>query len=156
KVSDRKGVYDGYTVATFGAGSRALYDWIHENQRVRMLPVQYVNDPAIIRRNRQMVSVNGALSIDLAGQVVADTIRGRQYSGVGGQEEFVLGARESEGGQSFFCLKSTANSSGGRVSTIVPTAGADLITTPRHHLQFVVTEFGVADLTLATARERAQ
>jgi len=153
KVVNRKGVYDGFSVATFGAGTRALYDWLDQNELVRFLPVQHVNDPAIIRRNRRMVSVNGALAIDLAGQVMADTLGGRQYSGVGGQEEFVIGAGESAGGKSFFCLRSTAGAAG--VSTIVPTLGSNLVTTPRHHLQYVVTEYGIANLGLATDRERA-
>lgn len=155
KVVDRKGLYDGYTVSTFGLGSRALYDWLHENEKVRFLPVQHVNDPALIRRNRSMVSVNGALAIDLAGQVMADTLGGKQYSGIGGQEEFVIGARESEGGKSFFCLRSTAKSGSERVSTIVASLGDGLVSTPRHHLHHVVTEHGAADLTLATDRERA-
>jgi acyl-CoA hydrolase len=155
KVTDRKGVYDGFSVSTFAAGSRELYDWLHENDRVRFLPVQHINDPAVIRRNRSMVSINGALAIDLGGQVMADTLGGRQYSGVGGQEEFVIGARESEGGKSFFCLRSTAKTGADRRSTIVASLGDGMVTTPRHHLHYVVTEHGAADLTLATDRERA-
>lgn len=156
KVVNRGVVYEGKSIATFGVGSRALYDWLDGNGDVRFLPVQFVNDPAIIRRNPRMVSINGALAIDLHGQVMADTLHGQQYSGVGGQEEFVMGARESEGGQTFFCLRSTAGRGDQRVSTIVANLDGGLVTTPRHHLQFVVTEHGVADLSLSTDRERGE
>ncbi len=156
KVSNHKGVFDGYSVATFCAGSRQLYDWVHRNPEVRMLPVSYVNDPAIIRRNRSMVSINGALAVDLTGQVMADTIGPRQYSGVGGHELFVIGAHDSPGGKSIICMHSTANSSGERVSTIVPALPPGTpVTTPRHHVQYVITEYGVAHLALLPDRERA-
>jgi acyl-CoA hydrolase len=84
KVSNHKGIFDGFSIATFGAGSAELYRWMHCNPEVRMLPVMQVNDPAIIRQNRRMVSINGAIAIDLNGQVTADCIGPRQYSGVGG------------------------------------------------------------------------
>ncbi len=155
KVTNRKAIYAGLSVMTFAAGTRALYDWLDGNEVVRCLPVQFTNDPAIIRQNRKVVSINGALAIDLNGQVMADTLAGKQFSGVGGQEEFVLGARQSEGGKSIFCLRSTAGQGDARVSTIVAGLGSGLVTTPRHHLQYVVTEYGVADLTLAADRERA-
>lgn len=156
KVSNHKGVFDGYSVATFGAGSRRLYEWVHRNPEVRMLPVSYVNDPAIIRRNRKMVSINGALAIDLSGQIMADTIGPRQYSGVGGHELFVIGAHDAEGGKSIICMHSTANSSGQRVSTIVPAFPLGTpVTTPRHHVQYVVTEYGAANLSLLPDKERA-
>lgn len=155
KVTNHKGVFDGLSIATFAAGSRALYDWLDRNREVRLLPVQYVNDPAIIRRNRRMVSVNGAIAIDLAGQIMADTIGPRQYSGVGGHELFVIGAHESEEGKSIVCLRSTASVGGETLSTIVPALPAGTpVSTPRHHVQYVVTEHGVAHLGLLTARER--
>ena len=155
KVSNHKGVFDGFSVATFAAGSSELYRWLDRNPEVRMLPVQQVNDPAIIRRNRRMVSINGAIAIDLAGQVMADTIGPRQYSGVGGHELFVIGAHDSEGGRSIICLHSTATVDGETVSTIVPTLPAGTpVSTPRHHVQYVVTEHGVANLGMLTARER--
>lgn len=156
KVTNHKGVFDGYSVATFCAGSRRLYEWVHRNPEVRMLPVSYVNDPAIIRRNRKMVSINGALAIDLSGQIMADTIGPRQYSGVGGHELFVIGAHDAEGGKSLICLRSTAHASGQRVSTIVPAFPVGTpVTTPRHHVQYVVTEYGVAHLSLLPDQERA-
>ena len=122
-----------------------------------MLPVAEVNDPAIIRRNRRMVSINGALAIDLAGQVMADAIGPRQYSGVGGHELFVIGAHDCPDGKSIIALRSTATVNGQRVSTIVgELPGGTPVTTPRHHVQYVVTEHGIADLGMLTVRERAQ
>jgi len=156
KISNHKGIHDGYSVATFGAGGADLYRWMNDNPEVRMLPVAEVNDPAIIRRNRRMVSINGALAVDLSGQVMADTTGARQYSGVGGHELFATGAGSSEGGKSIICLHSTAVVGGERQSTITRALPLGTpITTPRHHVQLVVTEHGVADLSMLTARERA-
>jgi acyl-CoA hydrolase len=155
KVTNHKGVYDGFSIGTFAAGSRALYDWMAHNPQVRLLPVAEVNDPAIIRRNRRMTSINGALAVDVAGQVMADTIGPRQYSGVGGHELFVIGAHDSEDGRSFICLHSTVNIAGKRVSTIVPALpNGTRVSTPRHHVQYVVTEHGVANIGMLTDRER--
>ncbi len=156
KVSNHKGVFDGFSVATFAAGSAELYRWMHRNPEVRLLPVAQVNDPAIIRQNRRMVSVNGALAVDLSGQIMADTVGPRQYSGVGGHELFAIGAHDCPDGKSIICLHSTATVSDKRVSTIVAELPVGTpVTTPRHHVQYVVTEHGVADLGLLTASERA-
>ncbi len=157
KVSNHKGVYDGFSVATFGAGSQALYQWMNRNPEVRMLPVAQVNDPAIIRLNRRMVSINGALSVDLSGQVMADTVGRRQYSGVGGHELFVIGAHDSEGGKSIICLHSTAQVGGKTVSTIAKALPSGTpVSTPRHHVQYVVTEYGAANLGMLTDVQRVQ
>jgi len=157
KVTDQKGLYDGVTVGTFALGSVALYDWLADNPLVRMLPVSAVNDPALHRRLRRFVSINGALAVDLAGQVAADRIGGRQYSGVGGHEAFVTGASEAPGGKTILCLKSTATVGGRRVSTIVPHfAPGTTVTTPRHHVQYVVTEHGALDLSPLPDRTRAE
>jgi acyl-CoA hydrolase len=157
KVTNHKGVYDGFSVATFGAGSRALYQWIDHNPEVRMLPVGQVNDPAIIRLNRRMVSINGALAVDLSGQVMADTLGPRQYSGVGGHELFVIGAHDSEGGKSVICLHATAKVAGQTISTIAKELpGGTPVSTPRHHVQYIVTEYGVANLGMLTDVQRAQ
>lgn len=157
KVTNRKGFHDGFSVATFAAGSAELYRWVHRNPEVRMLPVAQVNDPALIRRNRKQVSINGAICVDLSGQVMADTIGPRQYSGVGGHELFVIGAHDSEGGKSIICLRSTATVDGKTVSSIVPhLPPGTRVTTPRHHVQYVVTEHGVANLGPLTDRERAR
>ncbi len=157
KVTNQKGIYDGYSIATFAAGSRVLYDWMDRNPEVRLLPVGEVNDPAIIRRNRRMVSINGALGIDLSGQIMADTIGSRQYSGVGGHELFVVGAGESTGGKSIICLHASATVDSKRISRIVAHLPLGTpTTTPRHHVQYVVTEHGVADVGMMTARERVE
>jgi acyl-CoA hydrolase len=155
KVSNRKPIYAGLTVATFALGTEPLYRWLDGNSLVRMLPVSAVNDPAILRRIPGLVSINGALAIDLDGQVAADSVAGRQYSGVGGHESFVIGASEAPGGTSFLCLKSTARIGGQRVSTIVATfAPGTRVTTARHHVHHVVTEQGVADLSTLGDTER--
>jgi acyl-CoA hydrolase len=155
KVTNHKGVFDGFSIATFGAGSAELYRWMHRNPEVRMLPVMQVNDPAVIRANRRMVSINGAIAVDLGGQVMADTVGPRQYSGVGGHELFVIGAHDSDEGRSIICLHSTATVNEQMVSSIVAALPAGTpTTTPRHHVQYVVTEHGIANLGMLTARER--
>ncbi|HXV36117.1 MAG TPA: acetyl-CoA hydrolase/transferase C-terminal domain-containing protein, partial [Myxococcota bacterium] len=106
KVSNRKGIHDGYSIATFAAGTRELYAWLDGREDVRFLPVEQVNDPAIIARNRQLVSINGALAVDLFGQVVADRVGAHQSSGIGGHLDFVSGAAFSAGGRSLICLPS--------------------------------------------------
>ncbi len=156
KVSNNKGIYDGFSVATFAAGSADLYRWIDSNPEVRMLPVGLVNDPAIIRQNRNMVSINSALGIDLSGQVMADTIGPRQYSGVGGHELFVIGAHDSPGGKSFICLHATRRVEGELVSNILPSLPLGTpVSTPRHHVQYIVTEFGAANIGMLPDDERA-
>jgi acyl-CoA hydrolase len=160
KVTNRKGIYDGFSACTFAAGTRALYDWLDGQEQVRFLPVEAINDPSIIARNRLMISINGALSVDLAGQVAADMVDGRQYSGIGGHEDFVNGASFSEGGRSLVCLPSTARVrfTGGEriVSRLVPTfPPGTSVTTPRHQVDVVVTEWGAAELAGRTVDERA-
>ncbi len=157
KVLNRRTVFENVSVATFALGSQQLYDWLDENPVVRMLPVSAVNDPAVVGRMDKFVSVNGALAVDLLGQVAADYIGGRQYSGVGGHELFVTGAEGAPHGKSFLCLKSTASVNGERRSTIVARLGGDIaVTTPRHHVQQIVTEFGVAHIEGLGDRERAR
>ncbi len=157
KVTNHKGIFDGFTIGTFAAGKRALYEWMDRNPEVRLLPVAQVNDPAVIRRNRRMVSINGALAVDLSGQVMADTIGPRQYSGVGGHELFVIGAHHSANGKSIICVRSTARVDGQVRSTIVAALPLGTpVTTPRHHVQYVVTEHGVANLGMLTDVERAR
>jgi len=155
KVTNRKGIYDGCSIATFAAGTRELYEWLDKNPTVRFLPVEVVNDPAVIAANRRMVSINGALAIDLYGQVAADTLGPRQYSGIGGHHDFVAAATRASGGRSLVCLPATTSGED-RISRIVP--GFDdgtIVTTPRHEVDAVVTEFGVARLAGRTVRERA-
>ncbi len=156
KVSNRKGLYDGFSVATFALGTRELYDWLDGCEAVRFLPVRCVNDPAAIAKNRRMVSLNGALAVDLLGQLAADALPGRQYSGIGGHEDFVAGASRSEGGRSLVCLPASAKRHGALVSRILPQlAPGTPVTTPRHRVDVVVTEFGAAELEGRSVRERA-
>jgi acyl-CoA hydrolase len=116
-----------------------------------------VNDPALIARNRSLVSINGALSVDLVGQVVADQIGGRQYSGIGGHEEFVTGAAFSDGGRSLICLPSQARGKDGPISRIVTAfPPGSSVTTPRHQVDTVVTEYGVAELAGKTNDARRE
>jgi acyl-CoA hydrolase len=157
KVSnDRKGVFDGVSVTTFALGSSELYHWLEGNDQVAFVPVQVVNDPTVIARNHAFVSVNGALSVDLYGQVVADNIGGQQISGVGGHEDFVAGAEMRIDDHSLICLRSTALVNGATRSRIVGLLPeGSVVSTPRHHTGVVITEYGAADLTGLTVRERA-
>ena len=156
KVSNQKGVFDGYSITTFAMGSRELYDWLDGGDAVRFLPVDLVNDPAIISRNRKMISINGALSIDLFGQVVADSMGGAQYSGIGGHEDFLAGAGRVAAGRSLICLPSTAQLGEGIQSRIVAQLDSgSLVTSPRHQVDVVVSEFGAAELAGRTVSERA-
>ena len=155
KVTNRKPLYDGFTVATFALGSQTLYRWLDGNPSVRILPVTDVNETSVLQQLPRLTSINGALSIDLAGQVAADSLGGRQYSGTGGHESFVSGAAAAPEGQSFLCFKSTAKVGGQRVSSIVPALGEGTrVTTPRHHVQWVVTEHGAVDLSVLSDAER--
>ena len=160
RISDaRKGLYDGLSICTFAMGSRALYDWLdgEGRERVRFLGVDAVNEPGIIARNRAMISINGALSVDLLGQVVADEIDGRQYSGIGGHEDFVTGAAFSEGGRSLICLPSQASADDAPISRIVDRfAPGTCVTTPRHQLDVVITEYGAAELAGLTNDARCE
>ncbi len=158
KISNaRKGQYDGVSVTTFAFGSKDLYGWLDGNSDVAFLPVDIVNSPEVIGANHDMVSINGALAIDVAGQVVADTINGKQFSGIGGAEDFVAGAGLELSDRSLICLPSTFSKDGELQSRIVPSfdAGA-VITTPRHHVDVIVTEYGVAELEGRTIRERGE
>jgi acyl-CoA hydrolase len=123
---------------------------------VAFLPVDVVNDPTVIGNNRQLVSINGALGVDLYGQVVADNIAGIQISGVGGHEDFVSAADVHLDSHSLICMTSTVSVNGELQSRIVPVlpAGA-VVSTPRHHTNVVVTEHGIAELAGLTVRERA-
>ncbi|MBK5230880.1 MAG: 4-hydroxybutyrate CoA-transferase, partial [Thermoleophilia bacterium] len=108
KITNQKGLYDGVSVSTFALGTRELYDWLHENREVAFLPVELINDPHEIAKNRRLATINGALSVDIHGQVVADTLGGRQFSGIGGAEDFVAGPAYAADGHSLLCMHSTA------------------------------------------------
>jgi acyl-CoA hydrolase len=155
-TNDAKGMFEGVSVTTFALGVAELYRWLDGNDAVAFLPVDTVNDPTVISRNANLVSINGALAVDLYGQVMADTIDGRQISGVGGHEDFVAGAELHLDAHSLICLRSTTERDGEVVSRIagVPPEGT-VVSTPRHHTGVVITEYGAAELTGRTVRERA-
>lgn len=158
KVTNRhKGVFDGHSIATFAAGSAELNAWLDVNDEVRFLPVSVVNSPEVIAANRNMVTINGALCVDLSGQVVADTLGGTQFSGIGGHEDFVAASGLELSDRSLVCLPSTATVNGNPVSRIVSQlAMGSTVTTPRHQVDVVITEHGAAELRGRTVQERAR
>jgi acyl-CoA hydrolase len=157
KVTNRKGIYDGVSVTTFAAGTDDLYTWLDGNTEVAFLPAELVNSPELISRNRKLVTINAALTVDVHGQVVADTIAGAQYSGIGGHEDFVAGAGLTLEARSLLCMPSTVAVGGQLRSRIVPFFGpGTIITTPRHQVDVIVTEYGIAELEGKTAHQRGQ
>jgi 4-hydroxybutyrate CoA-transferase len=136
-------------------GSKTLYDLVNNNPDVALAPVDYVNDPFVIGQHDNMVSINSALQVDLMGQVNAEMIGTRQFSGVGGQVDFVRGASRSKGGKSIIAMPSTA--AGGKVSRVcLEIDRGAAVTTSRTDVQYVVTEFGVAELRGKSLRRRAE
>lgn len=150
----RKTLHPGKVVAGFVLGTRTLFDYLDNNPVFEFLPTSYVNDPFVIAQNDNMIAINSAIQVDLSGQVCADSIGTRLYSGFGGQLDFVRGAGRSKGGKPIIALPSTACE--GDVSRIVPTleAGAGVVT-PRADVHYVVTEYGIASLRGKTLRQRA-
>ena len=153
--NSRKPIHRYRSVATFAYGSKKVYDYIDDNREIELLPVEYVNNPGVIAQHPNFVSVNSALEVDLTGQVCAESLGSYQISGTGGQVDFVRGAVESPGGQSFIALPSTAKD--GTVSRIVPflRSGA-IVTTSRNDVDNVVTEYGIARLRGKTVMQRAK
>lgn len=153
----RKTLHKGQSVVTFLMGTRRLYDYVDNNPSVAMYPVDYVNNPVVIAQNDNLISINSCIQVDLMGQVVSDTIGQRQFSGPGGQIDFVRGANLSRGGKSIMAMPSSLNKKGTLVSKIVPfiDEGA-AVTTSRCDVDYVVTEYGTAKLKGKTLRERAK
>lgn len=151
----RKTFHPGKIVAGFLFGSQRLYDFVDENPLIEMHPTDYVNDPFNIARNKKMVAINSAIQVDLTGQVNADSIGPRLYSGAGGQVDFIRGAARSEGGVPIIAFLSTAK--GETISRIVPmlNEGAGVVTT-RNDVHYIVTEYGVASLYGRPVRQRAR
>lgn len=150
----RKSIGRGRIVTSFCMGSRRLYDYVDDNPLFEFRGVDYVNDPFVVARHDRMVAINSALQVDLTGQVCADSIGSRFFSGIGGQVDFIRGARRSRGGRPIIALRSTA--CGGEVSRIVPVLneGAGVVTS-RGDVHYVVTEHGIANLHGRSVRERA-
>ena len=154
-TNTRKAIHPGRTIASFVIGSSRLYDFVDDNPLVEFHPCDRTNDTNLIRKIDRVVAINSGLEIDLTGQVCADSIGHRIYSGIGGQMDFVRGAAMSHGGKPIIALPSTA--AGGGVSRIVAQLrpGAGVVTT-RGHVHWVVTEYGAVDLHAATLAERGK
>src|SRR5690606_18554346 len=142
----------GRALATFLIGSKRLYDFVDNNPFVEMRESSFVNDTAIIRKNPKMVAINSAIEVDLTGQICADSIGKRMFSGVGGQMDFIRGASLSKGGKAIIALESVTKRG---ESKIVPflKQGAGVVTT-RSHVQYIITEYGIADLYGKTLKQR--
>ena len=149
-----KNIHPNKTVSSFALGSKKLYNYINDNPAFAFLDIEYVNDPHVIRRNDKMISINSAIEIDITGQACADSIGTYQFSGVGGQMDFMRGAALSIGGKPIIAIPSRTAKG---VARIVPTlkAGAGVVTT-RAHMHYVVTEYGVAYLFGKNLRQRAK
>ena len=149
-----KELHPGKVVTTFALGTRRLYEFLHENSGVEFLPVDYVNDPRVIGRERCFVSINGTTEVDLVGQCASETVGGRYWSSSGGQADFARGAMYSPDGIAFVVLPSTA--ADGQVSRIKATlTPGSMVTTLKNTVDHVVTEYGVADMRGRSIRERA-
>lgn len=149
----RKTLHNGKIIAGFIIGTDRLYRWVDDNPIIELHPTEYVNDPFVIAQNENMVAVNSAIEVDVTGQVCADSIGPRLYSGVGGQLDFVYGASRSKGGVPIIALPSTTKDFS-RI-TVMLKQGAGVVTT-RNHVRYIVTEYGIADLYGKTIRQRAQ
>jgi acetyl-CoA hydrolase len=152
---EKKTLHQGKIVAGFVLGTKRSYDYLDNNPIFEFHPQEYVNDPFIIAKNNKMVAINSAIEVDLTGQVCADSIGTKFYSGIGGQVDFVRGAAHSEGGKPIIALPSATK--GNIISRIVPTLkpGAGVVTS-RGDVHYVVTEYGVANLWGKTIQERAR
>lgn len=141
-------------VSGFMVGSKKLYDFVDDNPSIRMLDIEYVNDTRVIRQNPKVISINSAIEVDLTGQVCADSIGTKIYSGVGGQMDFIRGASLSEGGKPIIALSSVTNKGESKIASFLK-PGAGVVTT-RAHVHYIVTEYGVANLYGKSLRQRAK
>lgn len=149
-----KRTHPGKIVSGFAIGTRRLYDFIDDNPLVAMLDIGYVNDTSVIRKNPKVTAINSALEVDLMGQICADSIGTLQYSGVGGQMDFIRGASLSEGGKPIIALPSTTKNGESKIVNYLK-LGADVVTT-RAHVHYVVTEYGIAELYAKNLKQRAK
>ncbi|MCX7780687.1 MAG: 4-hydroxybutyrate CoA-transferase [Negativicutes bacterium] len=153
-TNKKKTINTGKFMATFLMGTRKLYDFIDNNPDVELHPVNYINDPYVIGQHDNMISINSALQVDLMGQVNAEMIGSRQFSGIGGQVDFVRGVSRSRNGKSIIALPATA--SGGKISRIACELDRGAaVSTSRNDVHYIVTEYGVANLRGKSLRERA-
>ena len=156
------GAIKGKVKYSFAMGSNKFVSWMHNNRKIKAYTTDYINDPAKVGKNKNMVAVNSAVRVDLNGQINAQYIKDSWYSGVGGQVDFMRGAMRSDNGRAILALPSTSSISDGKggrktISRIVPRLGEnDVVTTSMHDVQYVVTEHGVAHLEGKTAVERAR
>jgi 4-hydroxybutyrate CoA-transferase len=154
-TNERKTFHRGKITSSFVLGTRKLFDYIDNDPIMEFHPSHYINDPFIIARNEKMVAINSAIEVDLTGQVCADSIGPKFYSGFGGQLDFIRGASRSKGGKPIIAIPSTARNS--QCSRIVPfLSQAAGVTTTRGDVHYVVTEYGIADLYGKTIRQRAK
>jgi 4-hydroxybutyrate CoA-transferase len=154
----RRSIHTGKITAGFIIGTQRLYKWVDDNPLIELHPTEYINDPFVVAQNDRMVAINSAIEIDLTGQVCADSIGPKLFSGVGGQLDFIYGASRSKGGVPIIAMPSSnLMRDGTTISKIVPMLkqGAGVVTT-RNHVRYVVTEYGVAELYGKTIRQRAQ
>ncbi|MEP0815056.1 MAG: acetyl-CoA hydrolase/transferase family protein [bacterium] len=150
---EKKNIHTGKIVASFMMGTRKLYDFVHNNPVIEMHPTEYVNDPFIISQNKNMISINSAIAVDITGQICSDSIGKSIYSGFGGQVDFVRGATRSEGGKAIIALPSLAKDKSRIVPHLEPGAG---IVTSRADADYVATEYGIVHLFGLNLRERAK
>jgi acyl-CoA hydrolase len=150
----RKTLHPNRIVTTFALGTQRLYDWLHENSAVSMLPVDYVNDPRTVARERNFVSINATTEVDLYGQCASETIAGRYWSSSGGQADFARGAMYSEGGQAFIVLHSTTSAGESRIRLHL--SEGSVVTTLKNTVDHVVTEWGIAKLRGRSLADRAR
>lgn len=152
--NSRKRLNKGRSVTAFLAGTRKLYDFVNDNPSVRLMDISYVNDTSIIRQNPKVTAINSAIEIDLTGQVCADSLGTYQFSGIGGQMDFIHGAALSEGGKPIIALPSQTSKGISRISPFLK-EGAGGVTT-RGHVHWVVTEYGIVDLFGKNLKQRAK
>ena len=144
----------GRSVTSFMAGTRKLYDYVNDNPEIRVMDIAYVNDTSIIRRNPKAIAINSAIEIDLTGQVCADSIGTYQYSGIGGQMDFIRGASLSEGGKPIIALPSVTSNGASRIVPFLK-EGAGVVTT-RGHVHWVITEYGIVNLFGKSLNQRGR
>jgi len=154
-TGNRKNIDRGKIVVSFIVGSQRVYDFAHNNPAIRMKNIEYVNDPYVIGQIDNMISINSCIQVDLLGQAASDTIGYMQFSGTGGQVDFIRGAARSKGGKAILAIPSTAK--GDKISRIVPLLDEGAaVTTSRYDVQYIVTEYGVASLRFKTRAERVR